>query len=76
MKMLIDEERFAYALLQKEKPENISNEQFIKDHLLLYLEAVIAGKKFNQLEEQQYQKMKENDIREIITEILGARLNA
>ncbi|WP_159721386.1 hypothetical protein [Enterococcus sp. CSURQ0835] len=54
----------------------MSNEQFIKENLLLYLEAVIAVNRFNSLEEKQFQQMKENDIREVITDILGARLNS
>lgn len=76
MKLTIDEKQFALALMQKEKPAGLSNEKFIKENLLLYLEAVIAINQFNSLEEKQFQQMKENDIREIITEILGARLNS
>lgn len=76
MKLTIDEKQFALSLMQKEKPAEMSNEQFIKENLLLYLEAVIAVNRFNSLEEKQFQQMKENDIREVITDILGARLNS
>lgn len=76
MKLTIDEKQFALSLMQKEKPAGISNEQFIKENLLLYLEAVIAVNRFNSLEEKQFQQMKENDIREVIADILGARLNS
>lgn len=75
-KMTIDPEKFALALLQKEKPADIDNETFIKENLLLYCEAVVACSRFNELEEDQFSNMKDNEIKQIISDILGARLNA
>lgn len=75
MKIEIDPEKFALALLQREKDPSITNEKFVKDNLLLYLEAVIIVSEFNNLENKQFKNMKENEIRTILSEILGARLN-
>lgn len=74
MKIEIDPEKFALTLLKKEKDPSISNEKFIKDNLLLYLESIIIVSKFNSLENKQFKNMKENEIKAIVAEILGARL--
>ncbi|MDF2858541.1 MAG: hypothetical protein K0Q87_4392 [Neobacillus sp.] len=75
MKIEIDPEKFALALLQKEKEPSMTNEKFVKENLLLYLEAIFVVSEFNKLESQQFKNMKENEIRDIISEILSARLN-
>ncbi len=75
-KLTIDPEKFALALLHKEKPAAQDNESFIKAQLLLYLEAAVAADNFNKLEDRQFNNMKENEIKQIINDIMGARLNA
>lgn len=75
-KITINPEQFALNVLAKDKPIDTTNEAFIKENLLLYLEAIVAANKFNDLENHQFSTMKENEIRQIISDILGARLNA
>lgn len=75
MKIEIDPEKFALALLQKEKDTSMTNEKFVKENLLLYLEAIFTVLEFNKLENQQFKSMKEDEIRNILSEILGARIN-
>lgn len=73
-KMEIDVEKFALAVVSKDKPVNITNEQYVKNNLLLYLEASIAARKFNELEENQFKNIKKKDIQKIVSDIVTARL--
>lgn len=53
----------------------IDPEKFVKENLLLYLEAIFTVLEFNKFENQQFKNMKEDEIRNILSKILGARIN-
>lgn len=75
MKMTIDPNEFALTILKgNPRQAGQSNEAYIKGQLLMYLEAYLLIHDFDELEQSQFDKLKKNQIIDLLDKLLNTRM--
>lgn len=75
MKITIDPNEFALTLLKgNPRRPGQNNEEYVKGQLLLYLEAYLLIHDFDKLEQSQFDKLKKNQIMDMLDKLLNTRL--